>query len=106
MMIAVTKRPATYEDIVALPEHVVGEILDGELYVQPRPASLHTRASSILGVALGGAAIYHGQEEIRPPLGQGPAPIAADLSRAITLVKNSLWFWLIALFIISGVLHA
>lgn len=54
MMIAVTKRPATYEDIVALPEHVVGEILDGELYVQPRPASLHTRASSILGVALGG----------------------------------------------------
>jgi adenosylcobinamide-phosphate synthase len=59
-----------------------------------------------LGVALGGAAIYHGQEEIRPPLGEGAAPTAADLSRAIALVKNSLWFWLLCLFIISGVLHA
>jgi hypothetical protein len=25
-----------YEDIFALPDHVVGEIVDGELYVSPR----------------------------------------------------------------------
>jgi Uma2 family endonuclease len=49
------RRPATYEDLLALPENVVGEIIDGELVVGPRPASRHTRASSRLGVELGGA---------------------------------------------------
>ena len=72
----------------------------------PNAGPVMAAGAGSLGVALGGAAIYHGQEEIRPPLGQGPAPVAADLARAIALVKNSLWFWLAALFIISGVLHA
>jgi hypothetical protein len=44
---------ATYEDILALPEHVVGEIVDGELHVSPRPASLHALASTVLGGELG-----------------------------------------------------
>ncbi|MCE9669010.1 Uma2 family endonuclease [Myxococcus stipitatus] len=42
------KRPATYEDLVALPEHLVGQIVDGELIVMSRPASAHGRASSRL----------------------------------------------------------
>jgi len=42
-------RKATYADIEALPENVVGEILDGELIVMPRPASRHALASSSLG---------------------------------------------------------
>jgi Uma2 family endonuclease len=48
-------RPATYADLEALPPHVVGEILGGELYVQPRPAALHARAASKLGITIGGA---------------------------------------------------
>jgi Uma2 family endonuclease len=48
------KRRATYEDIVALPAHVVGEIIDGVLYTQSRPAAAHARASSILGSELTG----------------------------------------------------
>ena len=44
----VTKR-ATYADIEALPEHLVGELIEGELFVSPRPASLHTLAGSNLG---------------------------------------------------------
>ncbi|MBZ4412005.1 Uma2 family endonuclease [Myxococcus sp. MISCRS1] len=40
------KRPATYEDLLALPEHVVGQIVDGELIVMPRPASPHAKANS------------------------------------------------------------
>jgi Uma2 family endonuclease len=48
------KRPARYEDLAALPPHVVGEIVDGDLYVSPRPASPHARASSVLGAELGG----------------------------------------------------
>jgi adenosylcobinamide-phosphate synthase len=58
-----------------------------------------------LGVLLGGAAIYHGAEEIRPPLGRGPAPVAADLGRAITLIRHSLWLWL-AVFFVIGFIHA
>jgi len=46
-------RPATYNDILALPDHVVGEIVDGELFVSPRPAPRHARAGSAIGFALG-----------------------------------------------------
>ena len=44
---------ATYDDILALPDHVVGEIVGGELIVSPRPAAPHARASSVLGSDLG-----------------------------------------------------
>jgi Uma2 family endonuclease len=48
------KRGATYEDLLAVPEHLIAEILDGELVTQPRPASLHARAASSLGGELYG----------------------------------------------------
>ena len=45
-----TKRPATYADLEALPEHMVGQIIDGELIVMPRPAGAHTKAhTSLIG---------------------------------------------------------
>jgi Uma2 family endonuclease len=47
------KRP-TYADIEALPEHLTGEILAGELVVSPRPAPRHTRAGTMLAHAIGG----------------------------------------------------
>jgi Uma2 family endonuclease len=43
-----------YGDLLDLPDHVVGEIVDGELYVNPRPAAPHARASSILGTEITG----------------------------------------------------
>ena len=72
----------------------------------PNAGPVMAAGAGSLGVALGGAAIYHGHEEIRPPLGQGRAPVADDLYRAIALVKNATWLWLASLFIISGALHA
>jgi len=48
------KRRATYDDVLAAPEHQVAEILDGELFLSPRPAMPHARASSRLGVQIGG----------------------------------------------------
>lgn len=48
------ERPASYDDIVRLPEHVVGEIVDGRLYTSPRPAVAHALAASTLNVELGG----------------------------------------------------
>jgi Uma2 family endonuclease len=49
MSSATAKRPATYEDLQRLPENVVGEIIDGELVVSPRPALRHAAAASALG---------------------------------------------------------
>ena len=45
--------PATYADIEALAENLVGEILNGELVVSPRPAPRHANSSSGLGALLG-----------------------------------------------------
>ena len=52
------RRRATYEDVLAAPRHVVAEIIDGELRLNPRPASPHAVASSRLG------------EELGPPFGR------------------------------------
>ncbi|KFE67758.1 hypothetical protein DB31_8241 [Hyalangium minutum] len=46
---AMERKPATYADIEALPEHVVGEIIAGELHVSPRPALPHTVVATRLG---------------------------------------------------------
>lgn len=46
-------RTATYEDLIALPAHVVGEIVYGVLHASPRPAPRHARASTAIGEELG-----------------------------------------------------
>jgi hypothetical protein len=48
------KKLATYEDVVALPEGIVGEIVQGELFATPRPAVGNALASSVVGSAIGG----------------------------------------------------
>ncbi len=45
---------ATYQDVLDAPENRVAEVVAGTLYTNPRPASLHARASTRLGVKLGG----------------------------------------------------
>ena len=47
-------RKATYEDLLAVPDHLIAEIIDGELVTSPRPASPHTLASSAVGSDLFG----------------------------------------------------
>jgi Uma2 family endonuclease len=49
---APARRPATYDDLRAVPDHLVAEILDGELHASPRPAPRHAVASSGLGADL------------------------------------------------------
>lgn len=41
-------KKATYDDILKLPDNMVGEIIGGELYVSPRPSSKHALALSRL----------------------------------------------------------
>jgi Uma2 family endonuclease len=47
------RKPATYADLEALPPNKVGELIAGELYASPRPASPHAMAAFTLGVKLG-----------------------------------------------------
>jgi Uma2 family endonuclease len=55
---APVKKPATYADIEALPEHLVGQIINGELIASPRPRLQHgiaeTRIAGQLDHRLGG----------------------------------------------------
>lgn len=56
-MSAVIKETNLYERLMALPENLVSEIINGELYTQPRPAGPHASASSVLGMDIGSS--YH-----------------------------------------------
>ncbi len=58
------KKEATYEDLLDLPENLIGQIIDGKLIATPRPSVRHAHAASVLG------------GEIVPPyqLGRGGGP--------------------------------
>jgi len=45
---APTKKRATYADLASYPEGTRVELIDGDLYAQPRPAALHARAETRL----------------------------------------------------------
>lgn len=64
-----------------------------------------------LGVSLGGAAIYDGEVEQRPPLGTGPAASAGDILRAWKLVLRTTLLWagmtcVLAALLSMGAAHA
>lgn len=48
------RRPATYADLLAVPDHLVAEIVDGDLHTTPRPTPRHAVVSSGLGADLVG----------------------------------------------------
>lgn len=48
------RRRVTYADLEALPDHVIGELLDGEVVVSPRVALPQVFAGSALGTLLRG----------------------------------------------------
>jgi len=54
-MVDPARKKATYEDVLAAPEHLVAEVIDGELYTHPRPAAPHAEAASVLGMDIGSA---------------------------------------------------
>ena len=47
-------RPASWEDLETVPDDQIGEIVDGEIVVSPRPDVPHAKTASDLGVLLGG----------------------------------------------------
>lgn len=71
----------------------------------PNAGPVMAAGAGALGVRLGGAAIYHGREEVRPPLGCGAAPDVRHLRAAIALVRHGMILWLALSTIVALVAH-
>lgn len=60
----------------------------------PNAGPVMAAGAGALQVRLGGAAIYHGVQELRPVLGCGEPATLTDIVRAVALVQRTLWLWL------------
>jgi hypothetical protein len=77
-------RPATYDDLMKVPDIMVAEIVDGELHASPRPALRHANVTSSLGVFIGGP-FHHGRG------GPGGWWILEDTALAHCAVPTARW---------------
>jgi adenosylcobinamide-phosphate synthase len=67
----------------------------------PNAGPVMAAGAGAIGVELGGSAQYHGQNQERPTLGSGSAPMAASIDDACNLVNNSLVLWLAVICLIA-----
>ena len=70
--------------------------LQAPAWDSPNAGPVMASGACALQVQLGGAAIYHGHVEKRPQLGCGNTAVAADIMRAVQLVRRTLYLWLVA----------
>jgi len=70
----------------------------------PNAGPVMAAGAGALGVSLGGAAPYNGVWEARPHLGEGDAPDARSIVRALQLVRRSVMLWLL-IAVLLGVAH-
>ena len=71
----------------------------------PNAGPVMSAGAGSLGLALGGAEIYHGQREERPTLGEGRPARGEDIPRALRLMRRSMALWL-TVYVIGGLLGA
>lgn len=74
----------------------------------PNAGPVMSAGAGALNISVGGAAIYEGEVEQRPPLGSGPLASGKDIARAWRLVAltTALWVAVIFLFSVAGAFHA
>jgi Uma2 family endonuclease len=81
------KQRATYDDLFSVPENMIGEIINGELIVTPRPSRKHTYAASALDKRIG-APYQYGETGgpggwiiiVEPEIGLGEHTLVPDLA--------------------------
>jgi adenosylcobinamide-phosphate synthase len=71
----------------------------------PNAGPVMAAGAGALGLALGGAAIYDGELEQRPPLGVGRPAMAGDIARGWSLVARTALLWLAALCLLAGIAY-
>lgn len=74
----------------------------------PNAGPVMSAGAGALNISVGGAAIYEGEVEQRPPLGSGPLASGKDIARAWRLVvlTTALWVAVICLISVAGAFHA
>jgi adenosylcobinamide-phosphate synthase len=72
----------------------------------PNAGPVMAAGAGALGITLGGLARYGGRWRNRPRLGEGAAPQAGDITRALGLVRAVLGLWLALLLSVALVSHA
>lgn len=75
----------------------------------PNAGPVMASGAGALGVQLGGAAVYDGVTELRPPLGSGPDARADDILRAWRLVRRTTLLWVCVaagMLLLKGTGHA
>ncbi|MGH6631228.1 MAG: cobalamin biosynthesis protein, partial [Burkholderiales bacterium] len=72
--------------------------VQGAAWKSPNAGPVIAAGAGSLGVVLGGAAVYHGTTQMRPLLGEGQAPDADQIDRALHLIRRVLMLWLTLLF--------
>jgi len=78
------RRKASYRDVLRSPAHVNAEVIDGELFLSPRPGVPHAHAITELLLRLGGRHRHEGADGwyflIEPELHFGDAIVVPDLA--------------------------
>jgi adenosylcobinamide-phosphate synthase len=100
--------------LTALTYALLGHVRDGwhcwrtqaPTWYSPNAGPVMAAGAGALGVLLGGNASYHGKDKARPDLGQGRAPVTADIGRALSLINRGLWLWVLLALIAGGLTHA
>ena len=69
----------------------------GTGWKSPNAGPVMAAGAGSLGVLLGGSAQYHGTQQFRPALGEGRAPTADDITRALQLINHTVALWILAL---------
>lgn len=85
-MKATTRVRATYAELAKLPDHVVGELISGELFVSPRPSLVHASIETAIAMQL--APVDRGQRGtqgrwrilVEPELHLGKDVLVPDLA--------------------------
>ncbi|HEY1150273.1 MAG TPA: CobD/CbiB family cobalamin biosynthesis protein, partial [Pseudoduganella sp.] len=72
----------------------------------PNAGPVMSAGAGALGLQLGGAAVYDGEVEQRPPLGAGVPANQKDIKRAWRLVHATCWLWIAAALAIAGAQNA
>jgi adenosylcobinamide-phosphate synthase len=64
---------------------------DAPAHPSPNAGVAEAAFAAALGLRLGGTNVYEGRVEVRPPLGEGPPPGSADISRSVALSSDVAW---------------
>jgi len=80
--------------------------LQAPQWSSPNAGPVMASGAGALGVTLGGAAVYDGEVEVRPPLGAGRAAQAHDILRAWRLVRHVTLLWIAVALAVAMALDA